>query len=168
VIISIIVAMDENGGIGVNNRLPWHLPDDLKRFKFLTMGHHLIIGRKTFESIGKPLPGRKIIVLSRKSIETVKDDVKVVSNLNDALQVAAREKETEVFIGGGREVFESALPVADRIYLTIVHATTNADVFFPKVDWLSWEQIEKVEHGIDEKHEYPFTYKILQRKSPKI
>ncbi|MGB9668785.1 MAG: dihydrofolate reductase [Anaerolineales bacterium] len=167
-IISIIVAMDENGGIGVNNRLPWHLPDDLKRFKSLTMGHHLIIGRKTFESIGKPLMGRKIIVLSRKSVKTIQDDIKVVSNLSDALQLAACENETEVFIGGGKEVFQSALPLTERMYLTLVHTITDADVFFPKIDWLSWEQIESEEHPIDEKHKYSFTYKTLQRTTPKI
>lgn len=166
-IISIIVAMDENGGIGVNNRLPWHLPDDLKRFKALTMGHHLIIGRKTFESIGKPLQGRKIIVLSRKLLIPAQDEVKVVSNLNEALMLAANENESEVFIGGGKAVFQSALPVAERIYLTIVHTITDADVFFPKVDWLHWEQIEREEHCIDEKHKYSFTLNILQRKTPK-
>lgn len=167
-IISIIVAMDENGGIGVNKRLPWHLPDDLKRFKALTMGHYLIIGRKTFESIGKPLKGRKIIVLSRKFRKSEQDDITMVSNLDDALQLASAKNETEVFIGGGKEVFQSALEVANRIYLTIVHAITDADVCFPNVDWNNWELIESEEHNIDEKHAYSFTYKILQRKPLKI
>lgn len=166
-IISIIVAMDENGGIGIDNRLPWHLPDDLKRFKSLTMGHHLIIGRRTYESIGKPLPGRKLIILSRKHLLTEFDEIKVTSNLDDALRIAASHAETEVFIGGGKEVFQTALPVTERIYLTVVHTISDANIFFPPVDWSSWEQLESQDHEIDEKHAFSFTYKILQRKSDK-
>jgi len=167
VIISIIVAMDENGGIGVENRLPWHLPDDLKRFKSLTMGHHLIIGRRTFESIGKPLPGRKLIVLSSNNSLTGLGEIKVAANLNDALSIAASQAETEVFIGGGREVFQTALPLTERIYLTIVHTISDANVFFPPISWSEWEQLAVEDHDIDEKHIFSFTYKILQRKTDK-
>ncbi len=166
-IISIIVAMDENGGIGVENRLPWHLPDDLKRFKSLTMGHHLIIGRRTFESIGKPLPGRKLIVLSSNNSLTGLGEIKVAANLNDALSIAASQAETEVFIGGGREVFQTALPLTERIYLTIVHTISDANVFFPPISWSEWEQLAVEDHDIDEKHIFSFTYKILQRKTDK-
>ncbi len=162
-IISIIVAMDEKGGIGINDRLPWHLPDDLKRFKNLTMGHYLIIGRKTYESIGKTLPGRKIVVLTRGHEIKAGSEIESAENLDQALQLAKSRGESEVFIGGGKEIFQLALPCTDQMYLTIVHTISNADVFFPQCDWTEWVEVERQEHDADVKHAFSFTFKILKR-----
>src|SRR5690349_14530681 len=120
-IVSIIAAMDEARGIGINNSLPWRLSSDLKRFKSLTMGHHIVVGRHTFESIGKPLPGRHTIILTnRRSFSAA--GCLVADSLEAALDIAKQRGETEVFVCGGARVFQEALPTADRFYLTIVHA----------------------------------------------
>jgi len=158
-IVSIIVAMDERGGIGLRNRLPWHLPDDLKRFKRLTMGHHLIIGRKTYQSIGKPLIGRKMIVLSKSqsSIEP-ESDVMVVPNLSAALEICREAGENEVFIGGGAQLFRAALSFADRLYLTKILAVVEADTFFPPWDESEWSMNWQQYHPPDEKHAFPFQF----------
>jgi dihydrofolate reductase len=129
-IITIIVAMDEEGGIGKNQKLPWHLPSDLKRFKALTMGHHLILGRKTFESIGKTLTGRTIVVITRQ-LDYRPEGCLVVSSLDGAIKLVNENGETEVFIGGGSEIFAQALPIANRIYLTRIETMVDADVYFP-------------------------------------
>jgi dihydrofolate reductase len=162
-IISIIVAMSENNGIGISGELPWHLPDDLKRFKALTMGHHLIVGRKTFESIGKPLPGRKMIVLSRNPLYHP-DGVEKAHSLEDALQIAQKRDEDEVFIGGGERVYESALAMAHRLHLTKVHATTEADAFFPDIAETDWDVIESDFHPVDDQHAYAFTYMRMDKR----
>lgn len=156
--------MDENRGIGIENRLPWHLPADLKRFKRLTMGHHLIMGRKTYESIGKPLPGRHMIVLTRDP-HFEAPGCQVASTLAEALRVAQDGGETEAFIGGGAQVYQQALPLADRIYLTRVHTTTEADVHFPPFDSQAWRLLESSYHPADAKHQYAFTYKTLVKKA---
>jgi len=160
--ISIIVAMDENGGIGFENHLPWHLPEDLKRFKRLTMGHHLILGRKTYQSIGRVLPGRRMIVMTRNP-DTQYAGVDVVPSLEAAINLAKSRDDDEVFIGGGSEVYRSVLPITDRIYLTRVHAQTQADVFFPEFDPSEWIEISSEQLGADEKNQYPTTYTILER-----
>gem|GEM_PF-17195 len=162
--ISIIVAMDENGGIGFENRLPWRLSADLKRFHRLTMGHHLILGRRTYESIGRALPGRRMIVIT-KNAATQSDEVDVVSSLDEAIHLAEGRGEREAFIGGGSEVFRLALPLADRIYLTRVHARAQADVFFPEFDIREWIEISSEQFDADEQNQYPTTYMILE-KSP--
>jgi dihydrofolate reductase len=136
-IISLIVAMDERGGIGLNNRVPWHIPADLKRFKALTMGHHLVVGRKTYESIGRALPGRTMIIITR-SVDYRAEGCLVVSSLPGALRLAKERGETEAFIGGGGSIYAQALPQADRIYLTRVHTEVEADVFFPQWDEKDW------------------------------
>ncbi|MGB9674288.1 MAG: dihydrofolate reductase [Anaerolineales bacterium] len=162
-IVSIIVAMDENGGIGIDNKLPWHLADDLKRFKRLTIGHYLIVGRKTFETIGKVLPGRKMIVLTKDKQYNI-EGVKIFTNLEDAIQFVKEQGEDEVFIAGGGQVYQLAIPYIDKMYLTLVHAKTNANVFFPNIDWEDWIEIESLYHERDEKNQYDFTFKILQKK----
>lgn len=139
-IISIIVAMDERGGIGLNNRVPWHIPADLRRFKALTMGHHLIVGRKTYESIGRALPGRTMIIVTR-SKDYRAEGCWVVPSLQGALRLAEGGGETEVFIGGGGMIYAQALAQADRIYLTRVHAEVEADVYFPKWEKNNWRLI---------------------------
>ncbi|GAB4469176.1 MAG: dihydrofolate reductase [Anaerolineales bacterium] len=163
-IISIIVAMDQRGGIGLKNRLPWHLPDDLKHFKQLTMGHHVIVGRKTFEAIGKPLRGRKMIVLSRHLHVDHTVELRCASSLELALQICRQAKETETFIAGGAEVFRLALPYASRMYLTRVLAVVEADTFFPSWDEREWEILTEIDHPADTKHAYPFLFIELQKR----
>jgi dihydrofolate reductase len=143
-IVSLIVAMDERGGIGLNNRVPWHLPADLKRFKALTMGHHLILGRKTYESIGRVLPGRTMIIVTR-SKDYRAEGCWVSSSLQQALRLAEERGETEAFIGGGGMIYAQALPYADRIYLTRVHTEVEADVHFPKWELAGWRMLHQEE-----------------------
>lgn len=159
-LISLIVAMDEKGGIGKDNRLPWHLSDDLKRFKTITMGHHIIMGRKTYESIGKPLPGRTNIVITRNPDYEAEGCI-VVHSLEGALDIARGRGEDEAFITGGREIFAQALESANRIYLTRVHAEVPADVYFPDFDKGEWFEVDSHYHPADEVNDYPFTTKLL-------
>jgi dihydrofolate reductase len=162
-IVSIIAALDEGGGIGFENQIPWHLPGDLSRFKKLTMGHHLILGRKTYQSIGKPLPGRKMIVLSRNP-EYELADGQVASSLQDALEMAGDAGESEAFVIGGGELYQVALPLAERMYLTHVHTTIQADVFFPAFDSDNWLKIcEQVFPG-DQANPIAYTFTYLIRK----
>jgi len=155
--------MDELGGIGKDNRLPWHLSSDLKRFKQLTLGHHLIMGRKTFETIGRPLPGRISIVITRDP-QYQAEGCLVAPSLKEALDLARKPGETEAFIAGGGEIFTLALPLADRIYLTRVHAQVDADVIFPPFSIQGWRQIESIEHAADEKNDYSSTFNLFVNK----
>ena len=162
-IISLIVAMDENGGIGKQNRLPWRLSSDLRRFKALTMGHHLIMGRKTYDSIGRSLPGRSMIVITRNpEFEAV--DGFIVNSLNEGIALAREQGEEEVFIIGGGEIFSQALPFADRIYLTRVHTFGTADTYFPELNPLDWTIASRERHEADLKDEYATTFMTLLRK----
>jgi dihydrofolate reductase len=164
VIISLLVAADEDGGIGVENRLPWRLSSDLQMFKKLTMGHHLIMGRKTYESIGRALPGRTSIVITR-NLDYQADGVRVAHSLPEALEMAQDAGEDEAFIIGGGEIFFQALTIAHRIYLTRVHAMVKADVFFPVLELEEWEEKHSEFRSPDEKNEFPFTFYILERKN---
>ncbi len=154
-IISLIVATDENNGIGKDNQLPWHLPADLKHFKTLTTGHPIIMGRKTFESIGKALPNRRNIVISRQQKYTA-EGADVVSSLEDAFQLC--KDEDEVFIIGGAQIFEHSLILADALYLTVIHHRFDADTFFPEIDQNIWKELESVSHQPDEKNKYSYTF----------
>lgn len=160
-IVSLLVALDENGGIGWQGGLPWRLSADLKRFKALTMGHHLIMGRKTYESIGKPLPGRTSIVLTRNP-DYRPEGVMTAAFLIEALLIARDRGESEAFVIGGGKVFEIALHLADRIYLTRVHAHVQADTFFPEFNPEEWIEIERETQGADERNQYPSTFKVLE------
>jgi dihydrofolate reductase len=162
VIVSIIVAMDEVGGIGKAGQLPWHLSADLKNFKALTMGHHLIVGRKTYDSIGKALPGRTTVIVTR-TLNFSAEGCLVTHTLGEALDLAEQGGENEVFIGGGGEIFAQALPRTQRIYLTRIHTRADCDVFFPRVDWREWREGVKTEHPADDRDEYPFTYSEFTR-----
>ncbi len=162
-LISIIVAMDKDGGIGVDNRLPWHLPDDLKRFKRITMGHHLVVGRKTYESIGKPLPGREMIVLTRNP-DYEAPGCQLAHSLEDALRMAREHGEGEIFIGGGAQIYAQVLPQADYLYLTRIHVTTESDVHFPPIDWQAWIVEKRCYHPSDANHTYAFTYQRLRKR----
>ena len=142
-IISLIFAMDERNGIGKDNRLPWHLPADLQFFKRLTTGHSMIMGRKTYESIGRPLPNRTSIVITNQKSFRPAEGVVVKHSLKDALDYAQGSGETEVFIIGGASVAKEVLHKADRFYLTRIHHEFDADVFFPEFDMDKWEIIEE-------------------------
>lgn len=162
-IVSLVVAVDENNGIGFEGRLPWRLSSDLKRFKSLTMGHHLIMGRKTLESIGHALPGRINIVLS-KHLDCPPENTILKASLEEALEFTELHSETEVFIIGGGLIFAQALPFADRIYLSKIHASLTADVFFPDLDWKAWKIIESKEVPASDNDQYAYTFMILERR----
>lgn len=158
--ISLIAAMDKNRLIGKENGLPWHLPADFKHFKEVTMGKPIIMGRKTFESIGKPLPGRKNIVISRKGFS--KEGVTVVDSIEQALREV--ESAEEVMIIGGASFYEQMIDKADRIYLTLVDAECEGDAWFPELDINDWDIISETMYKADEKNNYNFTIKVYQRK----
>jgi len=163
VIISLIVAMDEKRGIGKTGKLPWRLSSDLKRFRELTMGHHMIVGRKTFESIGKPLPGRQTIVVTRNA-SFKPDGCLVAASVQAAIAAAQERGETEVFVIGGAEIYSQTLDAADRVYMTQVHAEVDADRFFPELKHDSWIEKQSAFHPASEENQYPFTFKLLERK----
>ena len=161
-IVSLLVAMDERRGIGLAGGLPWRLSSDLQRFKSLTTGHHIIMGRKTYESIGRLLPGRTMIVITRNP-DFRPPGCLVAHSLGEALALSEARGEEEVFVIGGRAVFTEALPLADRMYLTEVHTAGQADVFFPDLQPQEWEVKEAVYTPADERNEFPFTLKRLER-----
>ena len=163
-ILSLIVAMDEKRGIGKNNRLPWHLSTDLKRFKTITMGHYVIMGRVTFETIGRPLPGRKMIIVTRKK-DYPPSGCSVAQSLHEAITLAEKGEETEAFIIGGGQIFQQAFALADKIYLTRVHAVVDADVFFPRIDFRSWKKMEAVIQAKTWQDDYASDFLVLTRKS---
>ncbi len=158
-IISLIAAVDDAGGIGKDNHLPWHLPADLKHFRRLTTGHHMIMGRKTHESIGRLLPDRTSIILT-KDLSCQVEGCLIAHSLPEAIQLAKSRGEDEVFIIGGGQVFKQAIPFADRIYLTVVNAHFPADIFFPPLDPAHWVEIESSCHDADDQNPYSYTFKI--------
>jgi len=158
--LSLIVAMARNRAIGVNGRIPWHLPDELKLFKKVTMGHHIIMGRKTWESIGRQLPGRSMVVVSRRSGYGVPGAL-VADSLERA--IAACAGDTEIFVIGGSELFRAALPLADRLYLTTVEAEVAGDTFMPEFHAAQWREIESGTHSADSRHPYAYRHAILER-----
>lgn len=147
--LAIIAAVAENGCIGINNQLPWYLPEDLKYFRRLTTGGVVIMGRKTYESIGKPLPNRTNIVISRKA-GYHPEGIKVVSSLEEALDLAAQVSEIngidDVFVIGGAQIYALALPLANRLYLTEVQKTVEGDAFFPPINSVQWREIGNEAH----------------------
>jgi len=153
--LTIIAAAAENNALGKDNDLIWHLPDDFKRFKKLTTGHHIIMGRKTFESFPKLLPNRTHVIITRKKNYAPEGCV-VVNNLEDAIKVAKNDEQP--FIIGGGEIYKLALDYAEKIELTRVHANFEADTFFPEIDLKKWNKIDEVFHEKDKKHNYSFTY----------
>jgi len=164
--ISLVVAVAENGVIGRNGRLPWRLSGDLKHFRALTMGKPVIMGRKTFESIGRPLSGRANIVLSRAA-GFAPDGVEVCADFQAALGVAQRRAKEmgadEICIIGGEAVFRAALPIADRIYLTEVHAAPDGEVVFPALNRQTWRETVRERHAADAKNQYPYSFVTLER-----
>ncbi len=157
-----IVAAAENGVIGVDNRLPWRLPADLARFKQLTMGHHLIMGRKTYESIGRPLPGRITVVLTRSAGIDV-PGVLVARSLDEAFAQAAARGDDEPFVCGGADVYAQALAECDRVYLTVVERDYTGDAIFPGVDAAQWELRAREPHA---EADPPFRFETWDRRRP--
>lgn len=160
--IVIVVAATDTGVIGIRNALPWHLPDDLKRFKQLTWGKPVLMGRKTHESIGRPLPGRLNIVVSRRP-DFIAPGCQVVTSIEAGLGAAASA--AELCVIGGSEIFAALLPRADVVYLTRVHATIEGDVFLPALDERAWRITARELHPADAHHAYPFTFLTLERSS---
>jgi dihydrofolate reductase len=160
--LTIIAAVGENDEIGRNNQLIWHLSDDLKRFKSLTSGHAIIMGRKTFESFGKPLPNRKHIVITRQQNFKVPDNVIVVNDIADAIDAA--KGDLQPFVIGGGEIYKQAMPFADKIELTRVHESFDADTFFPKIDELTWKEVDKKDHQKDDYHDHSFSFVTYKRR----
>jgi dihydrofolate reductase len=159
-ILSILVAAAENDVIGREGRLPWHMPADLRRFKRLTMGHAIVMGRRTYESIGGALPGRRSIVLSRDP-SFAPSGIEVARSLDAALSACAGEE--EVFVIGGESLFREALPRATRIYLTRVHAEVDGDVRFPAFDEKAWILVASETQAADDDHAHPFTFLVYRR-----
>ncbi|QCJ43185.1 dihydrofolate reductase [Bacillus sp. S3] len=160
--ISFIVAMDENRAIGKNNQLPWHLPEDLKFFKRVTMGHPIAMGRKTHESIGRVLPGRENIIITRQSGYTCEGCT--VFNSVDEFVKYCRKQDDEIFVIGGAEIFNETFPFVDRLYITFIYETFDGDTFFPEFTLDDWE-LSSSEKGIrDEKNPYNYEFKLYERK----
>ena len=158
--VSVIVAVAENGVIGDKNSLLWHISEDLRNFKRVTSGHPVIMGRKTFESLGRPLPNRKNVVITRQDITI--EGCEVVHSLDEALGLFSAEE--EIFVIGGAQIYREAMPLADRFYLTRVHHSYQGDTSFPEwseADWILTES-EHFERG--EKYEYPFTIEVYNRR----
>jgi dihydrofolate reductase len=158
--VSLIVAMSRNRVIGRDNALPWHLPADLKRFKELTMGHHIVMGRKTWESIKRLLPGRTSVVITRDR-DFKLPGAKIASSLQDALRQCGDDP--EVFVIGGAQIFRVALPVAERIYLTTVDAAIEGDTFMPTMDLSHWRKLAAEIHLVSDTNPLPWTFEIYER-----
>lgn len=161
---TIIAALDENNAIGNNNQLLWHLPLDLKRFKSLTQNHVILMGRKTFESLGRPLPNRQNMVISSKADYQVPDNVYLFSSLPEAIE-AARSKDSNPYIIGGGTIYSQALKYADTLELTLVYTQIDkADTYFPEIDFSEWNKTFDEFHPKDDKHLYDFRFVTYQRK----
>ena len=158
--ISLIAAMAENHVIGRNNQLPWRLPADLKRFKALTMGKPIVMGRKTWESLGRPLPGRTNIVITR-DIGYQAEGCVVVHSIDQALEVAAGSD--EVMVIGGAKLYQQMLDRADRLYLTLVKSDVEGDTWFPEFDLTQWHEVQREAHSRDDKNEFDYEFVLLER-----
>jgi dihydrofolate reductase len=164
--LALIVAAAENGVIGRNNALPWRLPEDMRYFKRVTMGKPIVMGRKTFESIGKPLPGRTNIVVTRNPAFQA-EGIKVASSLAAALELAQHiallDGADEVVVIGGAEIYQAALPHADRLYLTEVHASVEGDAALPAIDWTQWREVSREQHGAQAPNQYDYSFVCFER-----
>jgi dihydrofolate reductase len=162
-ILSLIVAASENNIIGVHGSLPWNLPHDLRRFRTLTEGHPVIMGRKTFEAIGRPLPRRTNIVVTRQMSRHMVGCT-VMHSLEEAIAHARALGALETFIIGGGEIYKQALPLADRVYLTRVHTEIHGDTFFPELSPKQWQEVSREEHETDGEHPFAFTYILYEKR----
>ena len=160
--VSAIWAQDRQGVIGSDNQIPWYLPDDLKYFKRCTLGHHIISGRKNFESIGKPLPRRTNIIVTRNPFYAVTGCV-VLHSVEEALSFAFANGDDEAFIVGGGEIYRLAMPYVDKLYITDVDAEVEGDVYAPEIDRSSWDKIGQEFHPADDRHKFSFTFRVFER-----
>ena len=160
--LTIIAAASENNALGKDNQLLWHLPEDFKRFKTLTSGHYIIMGRKTFESFPKPLPNRTHVIITRQSDYIAPEGCIVVSSLEEAIE--ACPKNEDVFIIGGGEIYKQSIDMADKVELTRVHTSVEADTFFPEIDTNIWKLVFEEFHPKDEKHGFDFTFLTYVRR----
>ncbi|REE80634.1 dihydrofolate reductase [Lutibacter oceani] len=159
--ITIIAAIAENNALGKDNQLIWHLPADLKRFKQVTLNHHIIMGRKTFESLGKPLPNRTTIIITRNKNYSAKGCI-VVNSLKKAIE--ASKNDENPYILGGAEIYKQAMEIADKLDLTFVHHKFEADAFFPVIDTKIWKETSREDFKADEKNKYNFSFVTFERK----
>lgn len=162
-ILSIIVAMAHSQVIGLNNQMPWHLPADLAWFKKNTLNKPVIMGRKTFESIGKPLPNRHNIVISRQSAVNSNPNISWVKSIDEAIQLTKKLNANEVFIIGGGNIYNQVLPLVNRLYLTHIDAYLQGDTYFPDYLPEQWQLIYQEDHKADDKNPYPYQFQILER-----
>jgi dihydrofolate reductase len=160
--VALIAAAAENGIIGRDNQLPWHLPDEFRHFKQTTEGHHVIMGRRTWESRGKPLPRRVNIVVTSRTDYSAPGAI-IVGSLAEALRVAEAAGESEAFVIGGTLLYAEALATADRLYLTRVHASFEGDAVFPSYDESLWREVDRREHSVDDRHPFAFSIRTLDR-----
>jgi dihydrofolate reductase len=160
--ISAILAMSKNRVIGKDNQIPWHLSADLKYFKRTTLNHHIIMGRKTFLSIGNPLPKRTNVVLTRNPF-FIASNVLVATSIEEGLQLARDNGEEETFIIGGGEIYRQSMPYLDKIYLTLIEVEVEGDVFFPELDESQWKLVSEEAHKADDKNEYNYSFLIYER-----
>ena len=159
--ISIIAAVSDNDVIGRDNKMPWRQSADLKRFKALTIGHHLLMGRKTYDSLDMELPGRTIVVITHDA-KLQHDGVLVAHSVDQAIDLASLD--SEIFIAGGSQIFEQAIPRADTMYITRVHADIEGDTFFPEFDDVTeWELVDSEHYEADEKNQYPYSFLTYER-----
>jgi dihydrofolate reductase len=164
-IISLIVAFSKNKAIGLDNKMLWRLSDDFKNYKKITMGHSLIMGRKTFESIGKPLPGRTSIIITRNKDYSAPEGVHVTYSLEEAIDLAKSLGETECFINGGGEIYKQSLSLVDRAYITTVDCViAKADAFFPETDFKDWKESDSFKFSKDDKNEYDWSFAVYNKK----
>jgi dihydrofolate reductase len=159
--LSIIVAFDQNRLIGNNNQLPWHLPADLKHFRAITMGHHMIMGRKTFESIGKPLPGRTSVIVTRQR-DYHHEGCIVVGSMDEAIRECTGQE--EVFIIGGAQIFECTMPMAQKLHITQIHHAFEGDTWFPEISPKEWTLVSETHHPADEKNQWEYSFLEYVRK----
>jgi dihydrofolate reductase len=162
--ISLVVAASENNVIGKDNRLLWHLPNDMKFFKNTTWGMPVIMGRKTFESLGKPLAGRTNIVMTRDK-DWSAEGTRVAPDMQQAMKTAAETDAKEIFVIGGGEIFKQVLPQANRVYLTRVHAKLEGDTYFPELPASEWKLLTQLDFEADAKHRYGYSFQVWQRNS---
>jgi len=159
--ITLIAAVAENNALGKDNQLLWHLPDDFKRFKNITSGHYIIMGRKTFESFPKPLPNRTHVIITRQKDYNPEGCI-VVNSLEEAIEFCPKQE--DIFIIGGGEIYKQSIEIADKIDITRVHHCFEADTFFPEINLEKWQLVFKEFHSKDERHDFDFTFQTFVRK----
>ncbi len=159
--ITLIAAAAENNALGKDNQLVWHLPNDFKRFKQITSGHYIIMGRKTFESFPKPLPNRTHVIITRQKNYSIEGCI-VVHSMEEAIEICPKNE--DLFVIGGAEIYNQSIHFADKIELTRVHANFEADAYFPEINSMDWQLVFEEKHSKDEKHNFDYTYQTFLRK----